>query len=99
MLEQNKTICIPGEEALEVLKEIEFILISLHKIGSYYSEKDKENYEKATAEFIDKKKVTTRLANIRRIITEKFDTSLGDDDMDDIERHIDGMEFWKPKKS
>jgi len=97
MLEKNKTISIPGEEALEALKEIEFILISLHKIGSYYADKPKEDYERSTTEFIDKQLVTQRLAKIRRMITEKFDTSLGDDDMDDIERHIDGMEFWKPE--
>lgn len=96
MLEQNKTISIPGEEALEVLGEIEFILISLHKIGSYYSDKSKEAYGKATTDFIDQQMVTARLAKIRRIITERFDSSLGDDDMDDIERYLDGMEFWKP---
>ncbi|SCZ27301.1 hypothetical protein SAMN03159313_2183 [Pseudomonas sp. NFIX46] len=39
MLENNKTIEINGEDALEVLAEIEFILISLHKMGSYYCDK------------------------------------------------------------
>ena len=56
----------------------------------------KEAYGKATTDFIDQQMVTARLAKIRRIITEKFDSSLGDDDMDDIERYLDGMEFWKP---
>jgi hypothetical protein len=97
MLEKNKKIVIPGESALEVLAEIEFILISLHKMGSYYSDKPTEEYQRATTEFIDNEKVTQKLAKIRRIISERFDTTLGADDMDDIERHMEGISFWKPK--
>ncbi|SPL72040.1 RHS protein [Acinetobacter stercoris] len=37
MLKENETIVFEGKELLEALKEIEFILISLHKIGSYYA--------------------------------------------------------------
>ncbi|MBA1380871.1 hypothetical protein [Pseudomonas brassicacearum] len=97
MLEQNRKIIIPGESALEALAEIEFILISLHKMGSYYSDKSTEEYHRATTEFIDNEKVTQKLAKVRRIISEGFDTTLGTDDMDDIERHMEGLNFWKPQ--
>lgn len=33
MLEKNQRITLTGDEALDALKEIEFILISLHKMG------------------------------------------------------------------
>lgn len=97
MLEKNKKIVIPGESALEALAEIEFILISLHKMGSYYSDKPTEEYQRATTEFIDNEKVTQKLAKVRRIISESFDTTLGTDDMDDIERHMERINFWKPQ--
>jgi hypothetical protein len=38
MLDTNKKIIIQGDSALEALAKIEFILISLHKMGSYYSD-------------------------------------------------------------
>lgn len=96
MLEENKSITLTGEDALEALATIEFILISLHKMGSYYSDKPIEEYRKATTEFIDEGHVTQRLAKIRTLISKNFDSTLGEDDMDDIERHMEGIEFWKP---
>ena len=96
MLETNKTIALNGGDALEVLADIEFILISLHKMGSYYSDKPIEDYQKATTDFIDNEGVTQRLAKVRKIISKNFDSTLGDDDMDDIERHMEGIKFWNP---
>jgi hypothetical protein len=96
MLDTNKKIIIHGESALEALAEIEFILISLHKMGSYYSDKPIADYQRATTDFIDNEKITQKLAKVRRILSESFDNTLGKDDMDDIERHMKNIEFWKP---
>ncbi|MHB2241806.1 hypothetical protein [Pseudomonas monsensis] len=96
MLEKNKQIVLNGKDALEVLADIELILISLHEMGSYYADKPVEDYRKATTDFIDNEKVTQRLAKVRRIISKNFDSTLGDDDMDDIERHLEEIKFWKP---
>lgn len=96
MPDTNKKITIPGESALKALTEIEFILISLHKIGSYYSDKPIADYQRATTDFIDNEKVTQKLAKVRRILSENFDNTLGADDMDDIERRMGNIEFWKP---
>lgn len=96
MLDTNKRIIIPGESVLEALAEIEFILISLHKIGSYYNDKPIADYQRATTDFIDNEKITQKLANVRRILSERFDNTLGKDDTDDIERHLANIAFWKP---
>ncbi|WP_416363699.1 hypothetical protein [Pseudomonas sp. NFX183] len=100
MLEQNKKIVLTGKEVLDALKEIEFILISLHKMGSYYAEKPGalEEYRKATTDFIDDCAVTQRLAKVRRIVSMPFDDSLGDDEMDDIERYFSDLKFWEPSQ-
>ncbi|NRT79275.1 hypothetical protein [Clostridium beijerinckii] len=95
MMKQNEQITLSGYEAIEILKEIEVILISLHDMGSYYIQKDIREYEKETTRFIDECKVTHRLAKIRGILAEKFDNTLGDDDMDDLERVIEGLKYWK----
>lgn len=96
MLDENQEITMSGESLIEVLAEIEFILISLHRMGSYYVGKPVEDYRRATTDFIDNRKVTHKLAKIRTILSHNFDGTRGDDDMDDIERGMLNIKFWKP---
>ncbi len=92
--EKNKEITYSGDELINILKEIEYILISLHQMGSYFYEKDAELYEKETTKFIDNSDVCSRLASIRKILSRKFDDELGDDEMDDIERACQDIPYW-----
>ncbi|HAM0380999.1 TPA: hypothetical protein H7009_004921, partial [Escherichia coli] len=78
--------------------------ISLKNIARYYFNGIEQNviddkllnsYFKETTKFIDDKNITHRLAEIRRVITENFNTDLGDDDMDDIEREIEKIKCWE----
>lgn len=94
MLESNNRLTYLGDEVIEVLKENNIILLSLHKIGSYYGakfheygeEKFRDEYERETTRFIDDWGVTQKLANIRMILSVKFDDTLGVDNMDLLER-------------
>lgn len=102
MMRENEQIIISGAELIEVLKEINTILISLHKMGSCYGErfiedenKYRKEYEKETTRFIDESKITNRLAKIRSILSEKFNNTLGDDDMDDLERAMESLRYWE----
>ena len=93
----NKKIIYNGEDIVNVLKEISFILCSLHEIGSYYTDCNDENrrqYEKETTDFIDNSHICERLAHIRSKLTEGFDLTLGDDDMDDLERACQYIDYW-----
>ncbi|QUD77787.1 hypothetical protein J7D36_11785 [Acinetobacter baumannii] len=101
MLVNNQTIFYSGDEMVEVLKEIEYILVSLHKVGSHYAETLPDSYIEyadKTTKFIDDNNICERLARIRRILSSKFDNGLGEDDMDDLERAFESLEYWKPKK-
>lgn len=106
MLPANEEIRLTGKEALDVLMELEFILISLRNIGNYYAKPlgkvmtktEREKYNKETCDFIDKYAINEKLTKIRRIIAEKFDDELGDDDMDDIERETEKLIFWTAPK-
>ena len=106
MLKENEEITLTGQEAINILSDIECILISLKNIARYYynnqdkeiSDLDKLKYYQETSDFIDDNKITHRLASIRKIISEKFNDELGNDDMDDIERELEKLEYWtKPK--
>ncbi|WP_050676109.1 hypothetical protein [Acinetobacter baumannii] len=82
MLKVNKELLYTGDEVINILQGIEFILISLHKIGSYYAEtlpNSYEEYEKETTNFIDNNNVCDRLANIRKVLSCKFNNDLGVD--------------------
>ncbi|HDR9484074.1 TPA: hypothetical protein QDC20_003496 [Burkholderia aenigmatica] len=101
MKKDNETIELSGEEALRVLAEIEYILISLRNIGRYYhagpaaAAGPDPDYAQETNRFIDEGRVTRRLAEVRKIITAKFDRSLGVDDMDDVERAMEHVKVWE----
>ncbi|RQS16709.1 hypothetical protein [Burkholderia sp. Bp8998] len=101
MLEGNEKIELSGFEALSILCELEYLLISLRNIGAYYHEPSRVfgngDLECCveTTRFIDENKVTKKLAKLREIISAKFDSSLGDDDMNDIERAVESIKVWE----
>ena len=39
-----------------------------------------------------------RLANIRKVLSCKFNNDLGVDDMSDIERALENIDFWEARK-
>lgn len=96
MLKQNKTKeQYLRERRLRSSKEHR-IHLNFSAKWNYYCDKPIEDYQKATTAFIDDEKITQRLAKVRKVISENFDPTLGEDGMDDIERHMEGVEFWKP---
>ncbi|MDY7791793.1 hypothetical protein [Burkholderia ubonensis] len=77
------------------------MLISLRNIGRYYHADQNESgdvnlkYSLETTRFIDENGVTRRLAKLREMLSAKFDRSLGEDDMDDIERAVEDLKVWE----
>jgi hypothetical protein len=102
MLKDNEKIILSGTEAINILSEVEYMLISLRNIARHYYDNAGENvsdemkleYCSETTRFIDEKEITYRLAKIRAIVSEKFNNDIGDDDMDDIEREMEKIKYW-----
>lgn len=94
VIDVNKHVTYDGREMLSVLQEIEYILISLHKMGSYYFDKDRRLYEEETTKFIDDSCVCDRLAKIRTFLSKQYDLSVGEDEMDDVERACERVRYW-----
>ena len=92
--DNNKQITYRGEKIIEVLQEINYILCSLHDMSSYYQKRDTREYEKETTRFIDNSLVCNRLALIRKVLTEQFDLTEGDDGLDDVERACEDIMYW-----
>lgn len=90
----NQTITFSGQELIDIFVEIDFMLISLAQMGRNYElYKSHYAYEKDTTRFIDECQVTTRLARIRELIANKFDDTLGVDDVDDLERATQNTKY------
>ena len=102
MKEMNEKIVLSGSEAIDILKKLEFIIVSLHNIGASFakpvgvsiSNEEYELYCKETTSFIDDYDVVGKVISIRRTISDHFDDELGDDDMDDIEREMQDINLW-----
>lgn len=100
MLEENKLINIPGIEAIEVLKAMDYLVVSLDKIGSYYYDPENitddvdKRIEQEIGRFIIDNKVLDTLANARALLSAKFNRELGEDDMDDVERATEETIYW-----
>ncbi|AVR97316.1 hypothetical protein [Pseudoduganella armeniaca] len=100
MADKRSFVEIDRDKLLSVLVDIEFILVSLHKMGSFYGERLPDEYIeycKETTSFIDDNRVTQRLARMRTILSQDFDT-IGSDGLSDIERALEEVKYWSPKK-
>ena len=95
--EDNEKVTYDGMQVALILKELDFIVVSFDKIGSYYAEEirtNREQYEKEIMQFMDNSWVGPRLANIRAILTQKFNLQEGEDELDDIERICEQIPYW-----
>lgn len=103
MKAENEQIQLIGEEALAILSEVEYILISLRDIARHYyhgeticdAAENELAYCRETTGFIDRNRVTHRLAKVRAILSAKFNDELGDDDMGDLEREMEKIRCWE----
>lgn len=103
MFEKNEMIEFSGGEALLIIREVEYILISLNKIAEHYyhgeylksPEQKAIDYALETTRFIDQQQISRRLAKIKRIVSQKFDDAVGSDGMDDVERELEMVKYWE----
>jgi hypothetical protein len=94
---------LSGEDALEALKGVVYILIALRDIGHYYylrpnfspTQNTKIEYALETSKLIDNNGVCCRLAKIHPILSRTFDDELCDVEMDDIESAVQDLQYWR----
>ncbi len=96
--DNNREVTYNGEDIINILKEINYILISLHDMGSYYAggiSENRKEYERETTAFIDDSRICDRLAAVRARLSAGFDLSAGEDDTDDLERACSDISYWR----
>lgn len=94
MKNNAESIVLTREEAIELARSLDFILVSLNQIGSACERLGTEAYAHETTRFIDEQKVTRLLARCRRVLSDKFSYELGPDDMSELERALSSTRYW-----
>ncbi|MBA3784860.1 MAG: hypothetical protein H0X15_04865 [Acidobacteria bacterium] len=86
------------KDIIKILADLNVMVVSLDRIGSYYSEcKSIEEYHALSSNFLDEWKILPKLANARKILDSAFSYELGDDDMDELEREFQDLQYWSMK--
>jgi len=89
-------VCYGKDVMIKILRDLEVMVVSLHRIGSEPFDKEggKEEYSRVTTEFIDEWEVTQKLARIRRVLQEQFSDELDEHGTDELERNFADLKFW-----
>ena len=86
------------KDIIKILADLNMIVVSLDRIGSYYSEcKSIEEYHALSSNFLDEWKILPKLAQARKILDSAFSRELGEDDMGELEREFKDLQYWSMK--
>ncbi|MDV2446149.1 hypothetical protein CMU93_01370 [Elizabethkingia anophelis] len=100
MSKSNNKIKLSEEEALKIIVDLDQIVVSLDKIKSHFAEDNNfQKHDKTLSDYIINEKVNQTLAQIRGLISSKFSLSIGEDDMDDLERACSTNRYWTPENN
>ncbi|WP_286860261.1 MULTISPECIES: hypothetical protein [Sphingobacterium] len=95
MSDTNNKIQLSEEEALKIIAKLDQIVVSFDKIKSHFAENyDFTKHDKVLSDYIIDEKVNQTLAQIRGLLSSKFSSELGDDDMDIVERVCENNRYW-----
>jgi hypothetical protein len=81
------------EDIITILSDLNMMVSSLDRLGTAAAF-DSEHDAERVRDFVDRWRVTQRLARIRHLLSEPFPLTLGSDDMDDLERLMQGVPHW-----
>jgi len=91
-------ITYPRKTVLAVLRRLNEFVVSLDHIGSASYDMTKAENDAALRDFIRRHKICRKMAEARAILSEPFPTRLGADDMDELEREMQDVRYWKARK-
>ena len=91
-------VTYPRKEVLAVLRTLNEFVVSLDRVGSASYDMTSAEHDAALTDFIQRHKVFRKMAQARTILSKPFSESVGPDGMDELEREIQGLRYWKPKR-
>lgn len=93
---KNEKINIEKEKIKLAFLEVEYLLISLHRMGSYYLDNGTmEDYYKETTLFVDESRICDRLAAIRAFLTTYLYSSCSEEEIEQFEDICENLPKWE----
>lgn len=90
---QKDVVCYPRKDIIAVLEILNQIVVSFDRIGSSYHD-DPDGLMRATDSFIDNWDISSKLSHTRTLLSDAFSDEVGADDMDELERELQDVEYW-----
>ncbi len=92
---EDATVTYKKKDIINILRDLNMIVVSLDRIGSEWTNrKSDEDYHALSSNFLTEWDLTRKLANARKILDEAFSNELGEDDMDELEREFQDIQYW-----
>jgi len=82
------------EDIINVIKHINELVVSLDRIDSAHQDTSKEEWNNIIVEYFLKSNSLKALSTCRTILSKPFSRELGADDMDELERAMEDVEYW-----
>jgi hypothetical protein len=98
MRRHKNQIAYPRKKIIAILRTLNEFVVSLDQIGSASYDVTKEEHDALLADFIQRHKIFQKMAQARRILSAPFSTKLGTDEMDELEREMEGILYWNDKQ-
>jgi hypothetical protein len=89
-------ISYPRKKVLEVLRTLNELVVSLDQLGS--AEMTKQKHDAAVSDFIQRHRIFRKAARARQILSEPFPDELGPDAMSELEREMEGIQYWRDRR-
>jgi|SRR5581483_8510445 len=94
----KNTVLYPRKEIIRVLRTINELVVSLDRIGSASYGMTKAQNDAALSDFVQRHKVFRKLAEARCILSAPFSPAVRKDGMDELEREMQRIRYWKAGK-
>lgn len=92
----SNSICYSREDIISILKTLNQFVVSCAKMGSLYHD-DPKGLMQVHDEFIRDWDMFRKMSDARSILSDAFSDEVGDDDMDELERELQDVEYWSDK--
>ena len=82
------------DDIVFVLRHLNELIVSLDRITSVHRDVPRDAWKEIVVEYFLESEGLKALSMCRRILAEPFSRLLGPDDMDELERALEGTKFW-----
>jgi hypothetical protein len=91
-------ISYPRKQIIKVLWTLNELAVSLDRLGSASYDMTKAQSDAVLSDFIERHKIYRKTAEARRILSAPFSTAIGGDGMDELERAMQRVRYWRAGK-